>query len=166
MADSGKKILNILAKYANSGAWSGTTGQPLFNDPAAGSAQAVATISDGFQLLANVITAQQPHIAAVPPQPAMNSNPSSSTADIADQDRDELMRQAGNYIAVMGIKSDAVSAASEPAETQYAPSIPTLSPAAAGSNGSAGVDQLKQMILSGQTPSFDVVKSLVMPESH
>jgi hypothetical protein len=89
------------------------------------------------------------------------------SADIDDADRDELMRQAGNYIAVTGIKDDAVEQLSQPSEAQYAPSIPGLTGTAMpATNGSgAGLDQLRQMVAQGQVPSLDQLKNLVMPSS-
>jgi hypothetical protein len=84
------------------------------------------------------------------------------TVDIDDADRDMLMRQAGNYIAVNGIKDDAVEQLSQPSETQYAPSIPAM-PSAASTSGSDGIDQLRQMVAQGQVPNLDQLKGIVMP---
>jgi len=68
-------------------------------------------------------------------------------------------------IAVMGIKNDQVEQFSQPAETQYAPSIPSLAPVSSGgsTNGSDGIDQLRQMVAQGQVPSADQLKALVLP---
>src|SRR5262249_60016199 len=96
---------------------------------------------------------------------ADGSNPAAATADISDEDRDELLRQAGNVIAVQGIKDDTVAQFSQPAEAQYAPSIPTFAPPSAG-NGQAGIDQLRQMVSQGQVPSLDQLKNLVMPGAN
>ena len=54
----------------------------------------------------------------------------------------------------MGIKNDQVEQLSQPSETQYAPSIPTLAPGATGqrATGQQGIDQLQQMVSQGQVP--------------
>lgn len=164
LADAGKKILDLIAKYSS--IWSGSTGKPLFTDPA--QSGVVGTLAAGFDSLTQLISkgegngngnkdAALLNGAAGPPDP--------NAADIDPADEDEFMRQAGNVIAVMGIRDDTVSQFSEPSETQYAPSIPSLAAASGptSTNGSAGIDQLRQMVTAGQTPSFDQLKSLVMP---
>jgi hypothetical protein len=166
MAAATKNILDLVAKYSDK--WSGSTGKPLFNDPAS---SAVA-IGDGFESVGNevryltdVIKAQfgGQNLPAAPVALAMSINPG-GTADISDADRDELIRQSGNYIAVLGIKDDAVEQLSEPTEAQLAPSIPSLTvPSTNG--GGAGLDQLKQMVAQGQVPSLDQLKGFVMPSA-
>jgi hypothetical protein len=103
------------------------------------------------------------------PQPTTNSgagggggNAAAETADIPDADRDVLLREAGNVIAVQGIKDDTVSQLSQPSEAQYAPSIPTLGPAGTGSNGEQGIEQLKQMAAQGKVPDLKTLQDLVM----
>ena len=77
------------------------------------------------------------------------------------------MRQAGFWLSVTGTKSDQVEQFSEPSVSQYAPSIPNLGSAAQpGGNGSDGIDQLRQMVSSGQVPSLDQLKTLVLPGTH
>ena len=88
--------------------------------------------------------------------------PTASISDISADDQAELMRQAGNWLSVQGIKNDQVEQYSEPAETQYAPSIPTFGPSGSSSNGDLS-GQIQQMISAGQTPSLDQLKNLVMP---
>jgi len=168
MAAAGKTMLDLIAAYSDK--WSGSTGKSLFNDPA----NSVETLGKGFESLGHevrylteVVIAQSekqlhahPPVAPAPLGPA--NNPGTS-ADIGDKDRDELIRQAGNYIAVLGIKDDAVEQLSQPVEAQFAPSIPTLSAPSASTNGQAGLEQLKQMVMQGQTPSIDQLKSIVMP---
>jgi hypothetical protein len=174
LAEAGKNILNLIAKYSS--IWSGSTGKPLFNDPATTSQSdvAIGTLAESFNALAAAIKgAQNPDVAGVPAAagggggaPSLDgSNPAAATADISDADRDELLRQAGNVIAVQGIKDDTVAQFSQPAEAQYAPSIPTFAPPGAG-NGQAGIDQLRQMVSQGQVPSMDQLKNLVMPGAN
>jgi len=68
---------------------------------------------------------------------------------------------------VNGIKDDQVDQYSQPAETQYAPSIPSIAPGApTGSNGGGGIDHLRQMVSQGQVPSLDELKNLVLPPAH
>jgi len=179
LAEAGKNILNLIAKY--SAIWSGSTGKPLFNDPATTSQSdaAIGSLAESFNALAAAITGSQAPISVGAPadvggtdgssggSASLNgSNPAAATADISDADRDELLRQAGNVIAVQGIKDDTVSQFSQPAEAQYAPSIPTLVPPSAAGNGQAGIDQLRQMVSQGQVPSFDQLKNLVTPGTH
>jgi hypothetical protein len=174
LAEAGKNVLNLIAKYSS--IWSGSTGKPLFNDPATTSQSdiAIGTLAESFNTLAAAITSTRtPGIAGVPAgaggaggAPSLDgSNPAAATADISDADRDELLRQAGNVIAVQGIKDDTVAQFSQPAEAQYAPSIPTFVPPSAG-NGQAGIDQLRQMVSQGQVPSLDQLKNLVMPGAN
>jgi hypothetical protein len=175
MATAGKTILDLVAKYAS--IWSGATGKPLFNDPASAGAEVAERVGDGFDALTQEVhvlttliakatklsTHGMASLAATSP-PASTPAPHVGTADISDTDRDELMRQAGNYIAVLGIRGDAVSELSQPIESQYAPSIPNLmSGPAPSTNGQAGLDQLRAMVTQGQVPSLDQLKSLVLP---
>jgi len=165
LADSGKKILDLIAKYAP--IWSGGTGNPLFSD--AGQTNVVNTIAHGLGAIGQLIAGQNaagagglanvPLGAAPPPQVA------DGPADVSPADQDSFMRQAGYVIAVMGIKNDQVEQFSQPAETQYAPSIPSLAPVSSGgsTNGSDGIDQLRQMVAQGQVPSADQLKALVLP---
>jgi len=89
------------------------------------------------------------------------------TADISADDQNTLIRSAGNWLVVNGIKDDEVDKYSQPAETQYAPSIPSIAPGApTGSNGGGGIDHLRQMVSQGQVPSLDELKSLVLPPAH
>jgi hypothetical protein len=176
LADAGKKILFLVAKYAS--VWSGSSGRPLFNDPTSAGTVTAGVLGDGFdqinahlEQLTKIIaaaTSARSHKAAPPAGVAAAASPSytSGGADISDADRDELLRLAGACIGVQGIKDDTVDQFSQPSEAQYAPSIPTLAPvASSGSNGGAGLDQLRQMVAQGQVPSMDQLKSLVMPGS-
>jgi hypothetical protein len=87
---------------------------------------------------------------------------------VSPADQDEFMRQAGFVIAVLGIKDDQVEQFSQPAETQYAPSIPNLAPVSGtgSTNGQAGIDQLRQMVSQGQVPTADQLKALVLPSAN
>lgn len=175
-----QSILKLIAKH--SAIWSGSTGKPLFNDSATSQTAAVDRIvTDGFgslvtELQALVHAAGGGHSGGSGSSSSSGSGSSGGTpvatstatatvtiVDIDDSDRDELMRQAGNYLAVNGIKDDAVEELSQPAETQYAPSIPSLTSGAPTTNGGGGIDQLRQMVAQGQVPSLDQLKSIVMP---
>lgn len=160
IADAGKKVLDLVAKYV--AIWSGGTGNPLFSDTS--SSSVVNTLAE---TLRDVIAS---HNGGAAVAPAVNGGgfvaPSGSGADIDPGDQDELMRQAGYVIAVQGIKDDQVEQFSQPAETQYAPSIPNLAPVSGGgasTNGQAGIDQLRQMVAQGQVPTADQLKALVLP---
>jgi hypothetical protein len=165
LADSGKKILDLIAKYVN--IWSGGTGNPLFADTS--QSGVVNTLAETLQTL---ITAQT-HAAGSKTTGTTNvpaSNPAppptGPAADVSPADQDEFMRQAGFVIAVLGIKDDQVEQFSQPAETAYAPSIPNLAPVSTGStNGQSGIDQLRQMVSQGQVPTADQLKALVLPSS-
>jgi hypothetical protein len=165
LAESSRIILNVVATYAN--IWSGSTGNPLFDDPATGnqSTTALSQLSQNFGTLARVLALPEKdrNQALAESVNAASASPGtqSSSADIGDDDRDKLLREAGNIIAVQGIKDDTVSQLSQPQETQYAPSIPTIT-AAPSSDGQAGLDQLKRMVTQGQVPSLDQLKNLVL----
>jgi hypothetical protein len=179
-ANATKTILDIVAKYSS--IWSGSK-KSLFTDPGAQKDNVADRIDDGFGSLTDelhnlvlIASGKRPTttrssrgggLATVTRTGAATSTATKPTttslADIDDADRDMLMRQAGNYIAVNGIRDDAVEELSQPAEAQYAPSIPSLTSAISGSDGGGGIDQLRQMVAAGQVPSLDQLKSIVMP---
>jgi hypothetical protein len=175
-----KAILDIVAKYSS--IWPGSTGKPLFNDTGTSQTAVADSLGDDLGSIADEL--HQLVVIAGGRTPSTSAGGGTATAtrtrrasrtavgtavsaDIDDADRDELMRQAGNYIAVTGIKDDAVEQLSQPSEAQYAPSIPGLTGTAMpATNGSgAGLDQLRQMVAQGQVPSLDQLKNLVMPSS-
>jgi len=192
MAEAGKTILDLVAKYAPF--WSGSSNQ-LFEDPGVQASSGLATaISQGItQGLGGLINrssdgSSDPTPPAPAPAPSATNltaifegagsgagNPTSGavassnpgTADISASDQNMLIRQAGNWLVVNGIKDDQVDQYSQPAETQYAPSIPSIAPGApTGSNGGGGIDHLRQMVSQGQVPSLDELKNLVLPPAH
>jgi hypothetical protein len=160
LAEAGRNILNLIAKYST--IWSGST-KPLFDDPAT----TAQTLADGFQALVAALTGNQSGDSSLSgassllPSGGGTGNPAGAVSDISDEDRDTFLREAGSVIAVQGIKDDTVSQLSEPSETQYAPSIPSISPGGGG-NGGAGLDQLKAMVSQGQVPDINTLKNLVM----
>ena len=166
LAEASKNILDLVAKYADK--WHGSTGKPLFNDDES----SIEALGTGFGTLGQEVHWIGELIAAhsqgtpAPQAPARPRAGVQGTADIDDADRDELIRQAGNYIAVNGMQDETLEQLSQPTETHLAPSIPGLTAMtgpAASSNGGAGLDQLRQMVAEGQVPSLDQLKSFVMP---
>jgi hypothetical protein len=175
-AQATKSILDLVAKY--SPIWSGSTGKPLFNDadPSNIVVEDIGeTIADELHQIVAALAKKQTGktsrarggtatATTTATKRASRVAAGAATADIDDADRDELLRQAGNFIAVTGMKDDAVEELSQPAEAQYAPSIPGLSGSPMpATNGSGGLDQLRQMVAQGQVPSLDQLKTLVMP---
>jgi hypothetical protein len=117
MAESGKAVLDLVAK--NAGAWTATTGQPLFAD-----------------------------------------NKNDKGVDIKNKDRDPLMRHTEYWLAVNGVKDTDVATRSQPSDTAYSPSIPSLD----GTGTATGTDlagQIQNMLQSGQTPSADQLRHMV-----
>lgn len=169
LADAGQKILNIVAKYAS--AWSGSTGKPLFADEGGTGTAAVAdALSEGFARTIEALTGQA-RLAArgnagAPAGAGAAGTATAAASDISPADQAELMRQSGNWLSVQGIKNDQVEQYSEPSETQYAPSLPSMSPTASTSNNGDISGEIQKMINTGQAPSIDQLKSLVMPGSH
>jgi hypothetical protein len=189
LAAATKSMLDLVAKYHT--IWSGGTGKPLFTDSGSGVTtqnaanylgDEIGTLTDELHKLVQIAVSFQSGTgptttvagpgtatssAAATAAPARPKKPTRATVaapDISEADRDELMRQAGNYIAVNGIKDEAVEELSQPAEAQYAPSVPGLAGMPA-TNGAGGLDQLRQMVSQGQVPSLDQLKSIVMPSS-
>jgi hypothetical protein len=163
LADSGKRILDLVAKYVN--IWSGGTNNPLFSD------NSQASVVNSLAAAISSLAAQGAGAAAPAPSTNGSSAPAPSTgADVSPQDQDEFMRQAGYVIAVQGIQDTQVQQFSQPAELQYAPSIPNLAPISGASttngNGQAGIDQLRQMVSQGQVPTADQLKALVLPSAN
>jgi hypothetical protein len=163
LADAGKHVFDIVAKYV--GVWSGGTGKPLFPDPDDGGV--IYTIAQGFGALSHALASQHNGggESVIGAGAAVAPTPLPGSSDISLEDQNELMRQAGNVIAVMGIQDEQVDQYSQPAETQYAPSVPSLAPlsGAPSSNGNAGLDQLRQMVSQGQVPTADQLKALILP---
>jgi hypothetical protein len=86
------------------------------------------------------------------------SQTSRAGADIPLDVQQQLMRHVEHWLAVNGIKDEQRARLGEPEMTSPVPSIPTAGPAG---GGGPGLDQLRQMISAGQTPSLDQLKSLV-----
>lgn len=87
--------------------------------------------------------------------------------DIKPADQRELVRHAQNWLAVNGIDDAQVESSTRPTPAVAAPSIPSFSaPVAAArgngrTNGGGSLDQLKQMVAQGQTPSLDQLRALL-----
>jgi hypothetical protein len=177
-ATATKTLLDTIAKYSS--VWSGSR-KPLFSDPGSQNdilgdridtglgeltdeLHNLVLIASGKRLTSGRSSRGGGSVATTTRAATATAAAKSTTgsADIDDSDRDLLMRQAGNYIAVNGIKDDAVEQLSQPAETQYAPSIPSVM-SSAPTNGGDGIDQLRQMVAQGQVPNLDQLKSIVMP---
>jgi hypothetical protein len=83
-----------------------------------------------------------------------------SNVDIKNTDRDQLMRHTEYWLAVNGVKDMDVAARSQPSDTAYSPSIPSLD----GTGTATGADlagQIQNMLQSGQTPSADQLRHMV-----
>jgi len=170
LAEAGRNMLNTIAKYSR--VWSGS-GNPLFNDPASSTQSLADSVFALAKIVADREAASHAHVAATGSNagdgsaatPPVDPTTAGQTADIQDGDRDTMLREAGNVIAVQGIKDDVVAQLSQPSEAQYAPSIPTLG-GGGGSNGAGGggqgIDQLRQMVSQGQVPDMNTLKNLVM----
>ncbi len=168
LAEAGRNMLNTIAKHSR--VWSGSS-NPLFNDPASSTQSLADSVFALAKIVANREAASHATVAATgsnagdgsTPTPPVDPTTAGQTADIPDQDRDTLLREAGNVIAVQGIKDDVVAQLSQPSEAQYAPSIPTLGGGSNGAGGgSQGIDQLRQMVSQGQVPDMNTLKNLVM----
>jgi hypothetical protein len=85
-------------------------------------------------------------------------SPGRDQADIPLEVQQRLMRFVEHWLAVNGIKDEQRARLGEPEMSSPVPSIPTAAP---GGTGGPGLDQLRQMISTGQTPSLDQLKSLV-----
>lgn len=115
MADSGKKVLDIVANNAK--AWTSSTTGPLFdNVPCNATGGGTVTGSSSRRR-----RTRQASIAAIDPC-----------------DRDELFRHTEAILAVMGIKDIQIDEYSEPGESVLAPSIPTFGAIPGGTAGNGG----------------------------
>lgn len=124
MAEAGKQILDIVAKYAN--VWTKSDGKPLFSEVIGG-----------------------------------NRIP----GDIEDEDRETLLCQTQQWLAVNGIKDAQVDKYSEPEMSAYAPSIPSFGNFGSGGMTTAGgssdqMERIKQMVTQGQMPSLDQLQTM------
>lgn len=144
MARSGKKILDLVAKYDR--VWGSTSGRPLFTT---GSNNVLETF-----LLAAVQGGQVGDDALRDQLRAMLTQ---QAAEISLDDQNTFMNETQYWLAVNGITDDEVGLRSQPAVTPAAPSIPS----AGGRGASGNIDQLRQMISQGQMPSMDQLQQMV-----
>lgn len=153
MADSGKRILDIVAK--NSSAWSSASGLPLFPDLSAVAAARLAAASAAA-------AAARPGPILVSP---VSVNAAGGPSAISVEDTEELIRQTQFWLAVNGVQYADVDKQSQPKLSPYEPSIPPLggmaSTGAPASGAGVAMDKIKQMVSSGQTPSLDQLKALL-----
>lgn len=139
MAEAGKQILDIVAKYSN--VWNKSDGTPLFSE------NLFPLNNQGVGL--NRIGIQ-------------NGN----GADISDEDKSTLLVQTQYWLAVNGVKDAQVDQYAEPEISKYAPSIPSFGNfGSSGSlpTGTGNTDQMekiKQMVTSGQMPSLDQLQGM------
>jgi hypothetical protein len=150
MADAGKTILDIVAKYPT--AWSSANGKPLFPDLTAVAAARLAGAAAS-------VARTGPSLVA--PSVALAGGDSA----ISLVDTEKLIRQTQFWLAVNGVQYDDVDKRSQPKLNAYEPSIPPLAgmgTTGTPANGAAGaMDKIKQMVSSGQTPSLDQLKALL-----
>lgn len=87
------------------------------------------------------------------------------SADIPMADQKILVRQAELWLTVNGITDQDVNRYSEPSESVLAPSIPAFGNTgtlpAAGNDSGGAMDQIRQMVSSGQTPSLEQLRGLL-----
>ena len=156
MADSGKKILDIVAD--KSSAWTSTSNQPLFASPQSDLAAFVAAIQ-GAQAANAAMVAAQPAPGAQPAPPAAAAP--GSGADIDPDTQALLMRHTEYWLAVNGIKDQDVADSAQPAETATSPSIPSMDGSGSNGKGPDVAGQIQQMLNQGQTPSADQLRKMV-----
>jgi hypothetical protein len=82
-----------------------------------------------------------------------------ATSDISSDDQQKFMRYTQYWLAVNGIKDDQVDEYAQPVETAVAPSLPSMGGFGGGANGN--LDQIRQLIAQGQTPSLEQLRSLL-----
>lgn len=141
LADSGKKVLDIVANNAT--AWTSSTSGPLFDN----------------------VPCQSSGGGSITSRSSRGGRQPVSMAAIKPCDRDELFRHTEAVLAVMGIKDIQIDEYSEPGESVLAPSIPTFGPAPAASGGNGGGNgnleaEIRRMVETGQQPSLDDLKRL------
>ena len=135
-AEAGKRILDLVARYFR--VWSDTRGQALF-----------APLSFQFG---------QP---VLPPNPLeLERGGPVLGPQIQNRDRDDLVVQAQYLIAVRGVSEDEVDELSEPTEATLAPSVPSYG-GFGGQGGNGSLQQLKDMVSGGETPSLDQLRQML-----
>ena len=120
-ADSGKKILGIIAAKHN--VWSLSGVRELFTELLPGGGGRVG--------------------------------------DLNEEATRDLMRQVQYWLAVSGINDEQVDRYRQPVETVAAPSLPNFGGDGAGAVAGGGIDQLREMIAQGESPSLDQLKALL-----
>jgi hypothetical protein len=155
MADSGKRILDIVADVA--GVWSSLSDRPLFATPQNEVSALLVAVTQA-QLRAAGAGAAPSALAGPLPGPT----PITIVPDIDPVRQAQLMRHTEYWLAVNGIKDQAIAEGAQPSDTASSPSIPTMD----GSGGSNGTNadlagQIQQMLQQGQTPSPDQLRKMV-----
>lgn len=143
MADAGKRILDLVAKYST--VWSSASGVPLFPDLTVPIVFGGAGVGNAVPVNANLLL--------------------TTPKGFSIEDTRELIRQTQFWLAANGVTYDDVDKRSQPKLNTYEPSIPPLGGIATNGLPAAGtgaaMDKIKQMISSGQTPSLDQLKALL-----
>jgi hypothetical protein len=134
MAESGKEILDVVARNAR--AWTSNGNLPLFPETFPGTGVGVLSAA------------------------------SSSQSDISLQDQTTLLRHTQFILAVQGVAQDQVDRLSQPVDSVYAPSVPSLDsmvamPASNGDGASGTIDRIRQMVASGTPPTIDQLQQLL-----
>jgi len=152
MAESGKKVLDLVAQVGS--VWSAMSDKPLFASPQSEVAALISTLASSGS--------GTPIAGASTGAGRSGASRARGNADIPREIQDQLMRHTEYWLAVNGIKDEAVSDSAQPSDTAYSPSIPSLD----GTNGSNGSNpdlagQIQQMLQQGQTPSPDQLRRMV-----
>ncbi len=118
------------------------------------------TMAESGKAVLDLVAKNAPAWTATTGQPLFADDGNDEGVDIRNLDRDQLMRHTEYWLAVNGVKDMDVTARSQPSDTAYSPSIPSLD----GTGTSTGADlagQIQNMLQSGQTPSADQLRRMV-----
>ena len=131
LAESGQAVIDLVATYSK--AWTRAGDKPLMVP------------------------------AALDPPPSNGNTYEPIPTDIPAGARDDLLRHAGYILAVNGVGEDEIAKQSEARVVTGSPSLPALSgsPPGDGSVSNGTVDQLRQMMAQGRTPSLEELQGLI-----
>lgn len=143
-------IMRVIADHP--GIWSGSD-RPLF--PEMG--QRVPNLID-FMRAQAAAQGQQPDFARL-----LGMAEGGGASDLSEAATRELLVACQHFRAVTGVGDTMMAEYAAPTETQPMPSLPSMSGSGGGAPGvdMTGINQLRQMVAAGQTPSLDQINALL-----
>ena len=145
-------IMRIIADHP--GIWSGSD-KPLFPEMGQRVPNLIDFMRAGMQSAAQ---GQQPDFVKL-----LGIAEANGGSDLTEAATRELLVACQHFRAVTGVGDTMMAEYAAPTETQPMPSLPAMSGSGGGAPGidMTGINQLRQMVAAGQTPSLDQINALL-----